>query len=178
MYPNIFSIIAYCLFCTISYFNQSSTTFLWLWCKELYCMCYVCICCCFYLLLNFLFFAGSCLIYGGNVCHYLKSCQPMAIVAGKWFAVCTKEYSFLKFLWSLRKGHTSHNTGLYAIRKVPDVHVLCHIMDIGIRKDILLYCVSDDIMIILSSMIVTIERGLTHALDTGDHHLQLKSFCI
>ena len=66
-----------------------------------------------------------------------KSCQPMAIVAGKWFAVCTKEYSFLKFLWSFWKGHTSHNTGLYAIRKMPDVLVLCHIMDIGIRKDII-----------------------------------------
>ena len=44
-------------------------------------------------------------------------------------------------------------------------------MDIGIRKDILLHCVSDDVMINLSPMIVTIERGLTHALDTGDHHL-------
>ena len=175
MYPNIFSIIAYCLFCTISY-NQSSTTFLWLWCKELYCMCYVCICCCFYLLLNFLFFAGSCLIYGGNVCHYLKSCQPMVIVAGKWFAVCTKEYSFLKFLWSFWKGHTSHNTGLYAIRKVPDVHVLCHIMDIGIRKDIIVILCQQWYHGNFIFNDSGIERGLTHILDTGDHHLQLKSY--
>ena len=138
-------------------------------------MCYVCICCCFYLSLNFLFFAGSCLIYGGNVCHYLMSCQPMAIAAGKWFAVCAKEYSFLKFLWSFWKGHTSHNTGLYAIRKVPDVHVLCHIMDIEIRKDVIVILSAMISWLFLSAMIVAIERGLTHVLDTGDQNLRLKS---
>mgnify|MGYP001790741489 CR=1 FL=1 len=57
-------------------------------------------------------------------------------------------------------------------------YLLCYIMDIRTCKYIPLFCVSNDIMIMLSSMRVTLKRGLTQALDTGDHQLQLKSFCI
>ena len=148
-------------------------------CKKLYCVCYVSICCCFYFLWSFLFLAGSFLIYGGNVYHHLQSCQPRAIVTGKWFTVCTKEYNFLTSLRITKGRNTLHTTLDYILLLEKCPTYWCCIIS-WTKECAKTFCYSAAAMIHehLSSMIVTIKWGLTQALDTGDDHLRSKSPCI